>query len=311
MPIDGSSPTNVVGSDCQSTNDDDNITKALDNSDKEAELSTVDESADNEGHDIGGEESATNDGNHRDTSYQEVNTAVDADNNDAVVEQQQQAVGVQDENNSNETNNVVRNDSLQVAEDNSNETNSVVGGESQALVADEQRITSTSSGTSIIDDEKTQSSSLQTDMEGNDGGNDQSVTVEDVKTEFNQMMNMIQNNKDGNAKLAGIMENFLLRLIDLSRENADMREMVQQKLQSLEDNLLRCENDIGGLKKKQGKHSKAIKENKKKCSMLRTIFNELKEQVDDMQEDVDELKSRFTFSGEQVGSHFLLFFLVL
>jgi len=293
MPTDGSSPTHAVDGDCHSTNDGDNNTNVLDNSDKEAELSTVDESVNNDEarHDIGGEESAT-DGNHRDTSYQEV-TAVDVDNNGAGVEQQHRDGG-QDEDNSNETNNVVGVDQAQVAE-------STHGA----------RITSTSSGASIIDDENTQSSSSQTDTEGNDGGNDQSVTVEDAKTEFNRMMNMIQNNKDGNAKLAGIMENFLLRLIDLSRENAAMREMVQQKLQSLEDNLLRCENDIGGLKKKQGKHSKAIKDNKKKCSMLRTIFNELKEQVDDMQEDVDELKSRFTFSGEQVGSYFLLFFLVL
>lgn len=258
MPIDGSSPTNVVGSDCQSTNDDDNNTKALDNSNKEAELSTVEESVNDD--DIGGEESATNDGNHRDTSYQEVNIAVDDIDNNSGVEQQQHRVGVQVENNSNETNNAVGVDQAQVAES----THGV-------------RITSTSSGASIIDDENTQSSSSQTNTEGDDGGNDQSVTVEDAKTEFNRMMNMIQNNKDGNAKLAGIMENFLLRLIDFSRENAAMREMVQQKLQSLEDSLLRCENDIGGLKKKQGKHSKAIKDNKKKCSMLRTIFNELKE----------------------------------
>ena len=98
MPTGGSSsPTNLVDSDCQSTNDDN------DGSETEAELSTVDESVNND-------EASTNDGgNDGDTSYQDVAAVDDTDNNDAGVEQQQHRVGGQDENNSNvQTNNVVR-----------------------------------------------------------------------------------------------------------------------------------------------------------------------------------------------------------
>ena len=293
MPTKGpSSPTNAVDDVCHSTNDDDNNTNVLDNSD-EAELSTVDESVNND--EPCHEESATNNGNDGGTSYQEV-TTVDADNNDAVVEQQQQAVGVQDEDNSNEAN--------------------VVGGESQAQVADEQRITSTSSGTSI-DDESTQSSS-QTVTEGND------QAVLDDQADINQldnnqlmkmMSNMLQNNAGNTARLAEIMAILLIRFNKLSMENAEMREIVQQKLQSpdFEEVLARIkavESDNEKLKKQTKKHFKAIKKGQKDHASLRAKFNTLKEQVEKMRHRVskEQVREEYNVSFYPILSAFLTYY---
>jgi len=280
MPTEGSSsPTHAVDGDRQSTHDDDNNTNGLDNSNKEAELSTVDESVNNHealDHD---EESTTDD---RDTSYQEV-TAVDIDNNGAGVEQQ--AVGVQDE------------------EKSTVQTNNVVGGD-QAQVADEQRITSTSSGTSIIDDENTQSSSSQMVTEDNV----QAIPLEQAN--INQLMNMLQNNTDNTARIADIVATLLLRYNQLSSENADMKELVQQKLESpafgeVLARLLSVENDNEKFNKQLKKLSRAVKNGQKNHSSLETRVNQVVGRVDGLEDDVEELKeSRSKLSDEEVRLFF-------
>ena len=272
MPIDGSSSptTNVVDDDCHSTNDNDNNTNVLDNSDK-AELSTVDESVNNDDevrlgrNDV---ESTTNDGNDGDTPYQDVTTVDDSVNNDAGVEQQR--VGGQDEDNSNVRTNNVGDESLQVAK-------SSHGAETSGGA----RTTSTSSDTSIIDDESTQSSS-QTVTEGND----QVIPLEQADTNqlMNLMSNMIQNNTDDTARLAEIMGILLLRFNRLSRESAEMSKVVQQQLQSpdFEEVLARLkavENENAKLKKQTKKHSKAIRNGQKDHASLRAEFNTLREEV--------------------------------
>lgn len=222
-------------------------------------------------------ESATNDGNHRDTSYQEVTAVDDTDNNDAGVEQQQHRVGGQDENNSNETNNAV-------------------GGENQGQVADEQRITSTSSGTVLS------SSQMVTE------DNDQAISLEQAN--INQLMNMLQNNTDNTARIAEIVTTLLLRYNQLSSENADMKELVQQKLESpafgeVLARLLSVENDNEKFNKQLKKLSRAVKNGQKNHSSLETRVNQVVGRVDGLEDDVEELKeSRSKLSDEEVRLFF-------